>query len=141
VLRGLKLFALLLLALALVSCARKPAYQEAPASGDEIRFSISALPEGKPVFHTLSHDNTRIDYFVIKINDHVESYFDACGRCYPKKLGYRAENGELVCKACGQRFSMEDIKGLGSCHPLPLDGRTEGDAYIISKKDVIKGRN
>jgi uncharacterized membrane protein len=137
--RGLKIFAFFLLMLALISCARKPVYNEAPAQEDEIQFSIKTLPEGKPVFYSLRHGDTRIDYFVVKINGRVESYFDACGKCYTKKLGYRVENGELVCKACGQRFPMEQVKGIGSCHPLPLTGKTEGNTYIISKQDVIKG--
>jgi uncharacterized membrane protein len=131
--------AVALLALAFASCSRKPEYPAAPASGEAIKFSISKLAEGKPAFHSLEHEGTRIDYFVLKVNGTVESYFDACAKCYPKKMGYRAEGQELVCVACGQRFPVKGLKGIGSCYPLPLKGTTEGDTYAIDRKELIRG--
>jgi uncharacterized membrane protein len=131
--------ALALLALAFASCARKPEYPSAPSSGGTIKFTISEMEEGKPEFHSLEHEGTRIDYFVLKVNDTVESYFDACAKCYPKKMGYRVVGQELVCVACGQRFPVEGLKGIGSCYPLPLKGTTEGDTYVIDGKELLRG--
>ncbi|MEJ2192620.1 MAG: Fe-S-containing protein [Nitrospirota bacterium] len=138
--RTLKACAFAALVLALSSCARKPEYPAAPSSGDEIRFSISTLREETPVFYSLEHEGTRIDYLLVKVNGRVESYFDACAKCYPKKLGYRVEDKHLVCVACGERYSMHNLKGAGSCYPLPLEGKTEGDTYVIEKADIINGQ-
>lgn len=132
--------ALAAIVFALVSCARKPEYPEARASGDEIRFSINALNEGEPVFHSIEHDGTRIDYLVLKINNRVESYFDACAKCSPRKLGYRVEGDRLVCVACGRQHPLDDLRGVGSCHPIALEGRVEGDSYVIDKAAIIKGQ-
>ncbi len=131
--------ALALVAVTLFSCARKPTYPENRSPSGEIRFAIEALRDREPEFHSLVHEGTRIDYIVLKINGHMESYFDACAKCYPKKLGYRKEGGYLKCVACGQRYPLEDLGGIGSCHPLKLAGRVEGDSYVIEKSDIIKG--
>ncbi len=127
------------LALVFASCARKPEYQAAPSSEGTIKFSMNEMEEGKPVFRSHEHEDTRIDYFVLKVNNTVESYFDACAKCYPKKLGYRTEGRELVCVACGQRFHIEGLKGFGSCYPLPIKGSIEGDVYVIEEKELLKG--
>jgi len=137
--RSLKALAVLLLVLALASCARKPEYTKAPASGGQIRIPIGDLGDGMPVFHSIENGGTTIDYFVVMVNGTVESYFDACAKCYPNKLGYRTEGGDLVCAYCGQRFSMDELKGFGSCHPIPIKGRREGDTYVINRDDLIQG--
>ena len=125
--------------LALASCADKPSYPEATVKGEEVLFSISTLAEGRPVFRSLEYEGTKIDYIVLKTDSGVESYFDACAKCYPKKKGYRADGDHLVCVACGKRYPIEKLTGIGSCYPLPLKGRTEGVSYIIEKKELIKG--
>jgi uncharacterized membrane protein len=126
--------------LALASCADKPSYPEATGADGEVRFSISTLAEGKPVFRSLEYEGTKIDYIVLKTDSGVESYLDACAKCYPKKRGYRAEGDDLVCVACGKRYPIKKLTGIGSCYPLPLKGRAEGDSYIIEKKELVKGQ-
>lgn len=135
----MKRLAFTLVVLALLSCNRTPSYPEAHASGDEIRFSVDSLAEGVPSFHSLQHEGILINYLVLRINGRVESYFDACAKCSAKKLGYRVSGGHLVCVACGQRYPLEDLSGVGSCYPVPLKGRTEGDSYVIEKADIIEG--
>ncbi len=132
-------FSLAALALALLSCARTPSYPEATATDGEIRFAIETLTEDKPALFSFHHEGRRINYFVLKINGRVESYFDACAKCSPKKLGYRVSGGRLVCAACGQRYRMDDLGGIGSCYPLRLEGRVEGASYVIEKDDIVKG--
>jgi len=130
----------LILALALVSCSRKPDYPEASIDGGEIKLSVDSLPEGEPVFHSFEHEGTKIDYLVLKIRGRVESYFDACAKCSPRKLGYRVQGDRLVCVACGQRYPIDDLRGVGSCYPIPLRGSLEGESYVIRTADVIEGR-
>jgi len=67
----------------------------------------------------------------------VQSYFDACASCYPHKLGYGCEDGSVVCRNCGQRFSIHKLeKGLGGCYPIKLEGRTENDKYLIPRASL-----
>jgi len=131
---------LLLPILMLTSCAKKPIYPEAPVSGEAIMIDIKTLKETPPVFYSFRYKDKRIDFFVVKVNDEVQSYFDACAKCYPEKLGYRHDKQYIVCKKCDVRYSIESLKiGIGSCYPIILKGKTEGDKYIIDKKSVIEG--
>jgi hypothetical protein len=127
----------IILALLAAACARKPAYPEARAAGDLISVEIPA--EG-PAFYSFNGDGVKIDFFVVKTAEAVESYFDACYKCYTKKLGYRPDGDEILCLACGVRYSIEELReGIGSCSPVPLAGRVEGGRYVIEKRDLLKG--
>lgn len=131
---------LLIPCLLLTSCAKKPAYPDAPLSGETITIDTKSLKESSPVLYSLRHNGKRIDFFVVKMNGDIQSYFDACAKCYPEKLGYRVDGKYVVCKKCDIRYSIESLKtGIGSCYPIALKGKTEGDKYIIDKKAVIEG--
>lgn len=131
-------FIFIIIALVLGGCAEKPSYPEAPVSGELIRLDI---PDSRgPVFYSYTHEGRRIDFFLVKVNGSVESYLDACKKCYPKKLGYRPDGGEILCRACGLRFPLNKLReGVGSCQPIALKGRLAGDSYVIEKKDIISG--
>ncbi len=133
--------AAIIIAFATSSCNRIPAYKEAPLNGaGNIAVNIKTLGEKVPQFYTCVLAGRRIDFFLVKVNGAVQSYFDACAMCYPKKLGYRVEGNEIVCKACNLRYTAEELKtGKGSCHPIPLPGRTENGFYIITKDAVKTG--
>ncbi len=133
-------FILLFSILLLAACAKKPTYPEAPVSDEAIIIDIKSLKEMSLVFYSLHYKDKKIDFFVVKVNEEVQSYFDACERCYPQKLGYRTDGEYVVCKACNVRYPIDSLKsGIGSCYPIVLKGRVEGNRYIIDKKDVIEG--
>lgn len=126
--------------LLIASCAKKPVYPDAPVSGETITIDTKTLKEEAPVFYSLRHKGKRIDFFVVKMKGEVQSYFDACAKCYPEKLGYRADRQFVICKKCDIRYSIESLKtGFGSCYPIALRGKAEGDRYLIDKKSVIEG--
>ncbi len=126
--------------LLLTSCAKKPVYPDAPVSGETITIGIKTLKEEAPVFYSLRHKGKRIDFFVVKMKGEVQSYFDACAKCYTEKLGYRVDRQFVICKKCDIRYSIESLKtGFGSCYPIALRGKAEGDRYLIDKKSVIEG--
>jgi hypothetical protein len=126
------------IALTLGACSEKAPYQEAHVSGGAVRLGIPA-DEG-PVFYSFTHGGKRIDFFLVKVDGRVESYFDACRKCYPRKLGYRPDGGEVLCRACGMRFPLDELReGVGSCHPIALQGRLSGGAYVIEKGEIAKG--
>jgi uncharacterized membrane protein len=132
------------LALAVVmlvfACARKEVYPEAPLHGGGIRIELGMLPEGKPVFFTFYSQEKGINYFVIRMHDHVELYFDACAKCYPRKRGYACDGDRLYCRACDVRYSLDKLKdGFGSCYPIKLAGRVEGGFYLIDAGALTDG--
>lgn len=123
------------------ACASKPAYQEAPVSGDYVRIVVSSLKEATPEFYSLGDPGEgRVDFFVLRIQGRVESYLDACARCGAKKKGFRVERGNIVCNACGVSYPLDSLKGVGSCYPLPLEGEVRDDLYVIEKEELLKAR-
>ena len=126
--------------LLLSACSKKPVYPEAPFDGSSIRIELAALPEKKPVFFTFFSNKLGINFFLLKRNGNIESYFDACGKCFPRKLGFRPADDRVVCRACDVSYRLDDLKdGIGSCYPIKLKGRVEGKTFVIDKKDVLEG--
>lgn len=125
------------------SCNKMPVYKSAPLNRDgDIAINIKTLRERVPEFYTFDLGGQKIDFFLIRINGDVQSYFDACAMCYPKKLGYRVEGEEIVCRACTLRYTPDELKtGKGSCHPIPIRGRIEKETYIITKGAIKAGSN
>jgi uncharacterized membrane protein len=123
------------------ACSKKPVYPEAPFDGNNIRIELSAIPEKKPVFFTYSAGGEKINFFLLRRDGKIESYFDACGKCYPQKLGFKLEGDHVVCRACNVRYHIDDLKeGIGSCYPIRLKGRVEGNTFVIEKNDILKGK-
>lgn len=127
------------LAVALSACTSRPEHPPAPIAGGEVRIALDEIEGRGPVFYALVHDGKKIGFFVVQAPGGIESYFDACAKCYPKKLGYRAAEGKLQCRACGLWYEMDDLGGVGSCHPLPIKGRVDGNSYVIEKETLIRG--
>ena len=122
------------------SCSKKPVYPGAPFDGNSVRIELARIPEQKPVFFTFYANKKGINFFLIKTNGNVESYFDACGKCYPRKLGFRLERNRVVCRTCDVSYNLDDLKdGIGSCYPIKLKGRVEGNTFVIDKQDILKG--
>jgi uncharacterized membrane protein len=122
------------------ACSRKPVYPAAPFDGNSIRIELAEIPEQQPVFFTFSANAKGINFFLFKADGKVEAYFDACGKCYPRKLGFRLEGNRVVCRACDVSYHLDDLKdGIGSCYPIKLKGRIEGNTFVIDKQDILNG--
>ena len=114
------------------ACSRQPVYPPPAVSGRDAVVDVSALTREVPRFFTYRYQGKNISFFVIKLNDRVVSFFDACASCYPHKLGYKCEDGAVVCRACGLKFSVSKLeKGIGGCYPIRIEGRTEKGKYLI----------
>ncbi len=123
------LFVLLFL---LTACSRQPAYPSPAMKGRDAVIDISALQNEVPQFYTYRYQDRNISFFVLKLNEGVQSYFDACATCYIHKRGYRYDDGVVVCRACGMRFPVYKLeKGIGGCYPIKLPGRTDNGKYLI----------
>lgn len=122
-----------------VSCSRQPAYPEPSQIGPDAVIDISTLRPEIPEFFTYHYRNKNINFFVIKLNNNVLSYLDACADCYPKKLGYRFDNGYITCRACNVRYSVSEIeKGFGSCFPIQITGHLQNGKYLIPVSSLEK---
>ncbi len=131
---------LFLLAFLFCSCTKMPVYPQAASDGASVRIALKELQEKKPVFYTFREGKNSINYFVLKLDASYQSYFDACARCYQKKMGYKPLGNRIVCRACDVNYSVYDLKGgIGSCYPIKLEGRVEGDVYVIDKKSILAG--
>lgn len=116
----------------LVACSRQPSYPAPPRQGADIVIDITQLQPEAPKFYTYEYQGKRINFFVCRVQDKVLSFLDACASCYAQKRGYRYDEGKVICRDCNMKFSMYQLeKGLGSCYPIKIDGRSEGGKYFI----------
>jgi uncharacterized membrane protein len=127
-----RMFLILSLGLLLGACSRQPVYPSPVISGRDAVIDTSSLKPETPQFYTYRFQGKNISFFVIRLNNRIVSFFDACASCYPHKQGYRCENGSLVCRACGLKFSAYKLeKGLGGCYPIRIAGRMDKGNYLI----------
>jgi uncharacterized membrane protein len=132
-------FLCLLLPTGLMSCSRQPVYPPPAFSGNDAIIDVSTLKPEIPQFFTYQYNGKHISFFVIKLNNEVLSFFDACVTCYPHKQGYRYEDGVVVCRACNQRFPVYKLdKGIGNCYPNKIAGRMENGKYLIPRSSLEK---
>jgi uncharacterized membrane protein len=123
----------------LLSCSAQPVYTDAPVSGEYVVIDIKNLKNGQPQFFTYHYGDKKISFFLVREKGEILSFFDACQKCYPHKLGFRSENSYVVCKYCNERYPLSEIKsGIGTCYPVKLEGRLEGDFYKIPLKRLAE---
>lgn len=121
------------------ACSRRLPYPEATRIGQNVSIDISNMQPGTPQYFSYLFKGMSIHFFVVKVDDRVISFFDACTKCYPQKKGFKFDNGSVVCRACDERYPISEIAtGFGSCYPVKLPGRTEGSNYLISAADLEK---
>jgi uncharacterized membrane protein len=129
---GKILFASLLILL-IAACSRQPLYPSPPQTGSDVVIDTAQLKPEVPLFFTFKSGDKNVNFFVLKIQDKVLSFLDACVTCYTHKQGYRYDDGVVVCRACSQRFPVYSLeKGIGNCYPIKIAGRIEKDKYLIS---------
>jgi uncharacterized membrane protein len=122
------------------SCSRQPEYSPAPQSNGNIVIDVSTLKQEVPQFHTYHYKGKKISFFVLRIDDKVNSFFDACASCYPHKQGYSYKDGYVTCRYCNLKFSVYKLeRGLGSCYPVKIEGRLEKGKYLIPVKTLEEG--
>jgi uncharacterized membrane protein len=127
---GISLF--LFFPLLFVACSKQQKYAASTVVGSEVVVEMSSLKHEIPRFFTYRYNGKNINFFVLRMDTGVQSYLDACASCYPHKLGYKYEDGTVVCRACGLKFSVYKLEhGLGNCYPIKVTGRVEKDKYLI----------
>jgi len=121
----------------LASCSREQRYASPPIEGENVVIRITSLPLELPQFYSFRTKDKDVDFFVIRMQDRVLSFLDACLTCYPRKLGYRSADGAMVCRACDTRYSIYKLeKGIGGCYPIRIDGRLEKGNFLIPRSTL-----
>jgi uncharacterized membrane protein len=122
------------------SCSRQTVYPAPSLAGSNVVVDVSALKPDVPQFFTYQYQGKNISFFVVKIDDNILSFLDACVTCYPHKQGYRYEDGVVVCRACNQRFSVYKLeKGIGNCYPIKIAGGMKDGKYLIPVATIEAG--
>jgi uncharacterized membrane protein len=126
----------------LAACSRQPRYAAPPIEGEHVVIPAASLPLEMPQFYSFRTEGTDVNFFVIRMKDRVLSFLDACLTCYPRKLGYRYENGAMVCRACDTRYSIHRLEqGIGGCFPIRIAGKLEGGSYLIARSALERHAN
>jgi len=115
------------------ACTNQHTYAAPTIIGNNAVIEISSLNTATPIFLTYRYKGKLINFFVLRLDSGVQSYLDACASCYHHKQGYRPDDGQVTCRYCNMKFSVYKLeKGLGSCFPVKLEGKTEQGNYLIS---------
>jgi uncharacterized membrane protein len=115
------------------ACTSQHTYTAPTVIGANAVIDISTLKTATPLFLTYRYQGKKINFFVLRLDSGVQSYLDACASCYHHRQGYRPEDGQVTCRYCNMQFPIYKLeKGLGSCFPIKLEGKTEQGNYLIS---------
>lgn len=111
------------------------------AENGVIKVPASSLSENGPRFFSYESEKGRINFILLKAPDgSIRAALDACNACYRAKLGYRFENGLLVCNNCGMTFRPENIGIMtGGCNPIPVRKTVETGFIALTVKDLEPG--
>lgn len=126
----------------LISCTGKSGYPEPQVKNGEVVIDVRSLEPETPEFYSYHHKGKKINFFLIKTNDIIYSFFDACKTCYPKKLGFRHDRGRIICKSCNEGYPLSIITtGVGGCYPIMLGGQMKDGEYHIPLAALQAMRN
>jgi uncharacterized membrane protein len=84
-------------------------------------------------------DGTRTVRFIVarRSDDGIAVVLDACRVCYLNSLGYRHTKGGLICRFCGNRYSIDTLSvGRMSCLPFKLPFKTDRQFLRIKTADL-----
>ena len=143
VLGGLARLLVTSLVLSIVSsCSRQASYPSPVRIGPDIVIDTSGLKLEVPKFFTYRVQDKKVNFFVVKMEDRILSFLDACASCYPHKQGYRCEDNAVICRYCNLRFPISKLeKGIGNCYPIKIEGRMEKGKYLIPVDTLEKAVN
>ena len=123
--------------LLLISCSRQTVYPSAPQSGTDVVIEVAALQSEVPKFYTYHYQGKNISFFLLKIQDRVLAFLDACASCHPHKRGFRYENGCVSCRYCAMQFPVAKLEqGIGGCYPIKLEGKLENGQFRVPVKSL-----
>jgi uncharacterized membrane protein len=98
------------------------------------------LNRGSAKFYCYRNHDGQLVRFVLARGDDgvIRSVFDACRQCFRFHKGFTVDNGFLVCRLCGNRYKLDDMRiGLASCQPVHLES-AESDSKVQVKVAALE---
>ena len=110
-----------------------------PAATDgRIALSLATIKEKRLVWFAYGANKTPVLAYVAP-SGQIVTAISMCEPCRSER--FHIEGDELVCNACGTRWTLEDLKGIsGGCPEYPperLDNQIAGDKVTIDEKAVL----
>jgi uncharacterized membrane protein len=107
---------------------------------DELLLNVDPLSRGTAQKYCWTTPNRRetVRFVVARRTDGaINVVLDACQACYLNNLGYRLSKGALVCRFCGNRYSVDKLSvGIMSCRPLKLPFTVDRGLLKIRTSDL-----
>ncbi|MBI3760184.1 MAG: DUF2318 domain-containing protein [Deltaproteobacteria bacterium] len=100
------------------------------------------LARGSAKFYCYrNHDGQLVRFVLARGHDGiVHSVFDACRQCYRFHKGFTVDDGFLVCRLCGNRYKLDDMRvGLASCQPVHLESVESGAKVQVKVAALEQG--
>lgn len=128
-----------------VLIARKGTNTDSPGTVNDIVIDTNTIT-GTVQFFPVKVGKTRMEVMAVKASDGtIRTAFNTCQVCNGSPRAYYEQQGELiVCRNCGNRFSMDMIEvQRGGCNPVPIaqDEKTDdGDIITIPADTLVKNK-
>ena len=114
------------------------------ASGtDTVTVSTDDLNRGSARFFCYRDRAGHLIRFVLARGDDgaVRSVFDACRQCYRFHKGYTVADGFLICRLCGNRYKLDEMRaGMASCQPVHLENTQRDDKVEVRVVALEQGQ-
>ncbi len=93
-------------------------------------------------FYPYESNGTYMEVVAVRASDgSVRTALNTCQVCYKSGKGYYEQKGSnLVCKNCGNRFTIDQIElTKGGCNPVPIttDLKTEDAEKVVISSDIL----
>jgi uncharacterized membrane protein len=108
----------------------------------DLAISVSSLAPGSARLFCYTDDaGNRLRFLLARGDDgKVRSVFDACRQCSAFHKGYRVAGGELICRVCGNHYSVDRMtEGKASCVPVSLPHEDDSGIVHINTADLKAG--
>jgi len=111
---------------------------------DVVTVSVDDLTRGSARFYCYRDRSGHLIRFVVARGDDgtVRSVFDACRQCYRFHKGYTIADGFLICRLCGNRYKLDEMRvGLASCQPVQLENKEHGGKVEVRVAALEQGHS
>jgi uncharacterized membrane protein len=112
------------------------------SGGDTLTLPDDALPLGAArLFCYRDPAGARIRFLLARdSHGDVHATFDACEQCYKYHKGYEISGDEIVCRYCGNRYKISEMReGRASCVPVQLPVTHANAKVRVKVADLQKG--
>ncbi|MGH7865234.1 MAG: Fe-S-containing protein [Candidatus Binataceae bacterium] len=109
-----------------------------------VSVDVSRLARGMASTFCYLDDGGRQLRFVLArgADGKLRSVFDACRQCFIYHRGFAVADGHLVCRVCGNRYSIEHVhEGKASCVPVNLPHQEYAGTVQIKTSDLASGHS